>query len=148
MRTRSLALTTAAAATMMGLAGPANAAPQQSGLVNVNVTDVTVQVPVAVAANVCDVNVAVLVQDVRDGAADCDANATNGLEVTQNSGSGPGRQEGLVNLNLENIAVQIPVTVAANICDVNVAVLVSDLADTAADCTADASGEGTITQLP
>ena len=33
----------------------------QDGLVNVNVTDVVVQAPISVVANVCDVTVAVLV---------------------------------------------------------------------------------------
>ena len=147
MRTRSLIGAAAALATStIALAGPAAAAPQQNGLINVNVTDVAVVVPVAVAANVCDLNVAVLVQDLRDDAADCDANADNGLEITQTAGNGPGRQEGLVNLNLENIVVAIPIALAANICDVNVAVLVSDLQDQAAQCDADAGNEVTVLQ--
>ena len=57
---------------------PAEAAPViTGGLVNVTVTDVlsgnqvTAQVPITVAANVCDVSVAVLAQDLRDGTADC-----------------------------------------------------------------------------
>ena len=147
MRTRSLIGAAAALATStIALAGPAAAAPQQNGLVNVNVTDVAVLVPVAVAANVCDLNVAVLVDTLRDQAADCDADATNGLEITQNAGDGPGRQSGLVNLNLENIVVAIPIALAANICDVNVAVLVSDLRDQAAQCDADAGNEVTVLQ--
>jgi hypothetical protein len=39
---------------------PASAAPEQNGLVNLNVEDVTVQVPIAVAANVCGVDVTVI----------------------------------------------------------------------------------------
>jgi hypothetical protein len=147
MRTRSLAMTTAlAGATMVGLAGPASAAPQQNGLVNVNVTDVAVVVPVAVAANVCDLNVAVLVDTLQDAAADCDANADNGLEITQGPDGGGAQQEGLVNLNLEDITVAIPIALAANVCDVNVAVLVSDLQDQAAQCDADAGNEVTVIQ--
>ncbi len=72
----------AAAAVMAGaLAVPASAASAQpvitGGLVNVTVTDVlsgnttTAQVPITVAANVCDVAVSVLAQDLSDGAADC-----------------------------------------------------------------------------
>jgi hypothetical protein len=47
------------------------------GLVNVTIVDlvsgnqITAQVPVSVAANICDVSVAVLAQDLRDGTADC-----------------------------------------------------------------------------
>ena len=147
MRTRSLACTAAlTTGALLGLAGPANAQPVQSGLVNVNVTDVTVAVPIAVAANVCDLNVAALVEDLQDDAADCKADANNTLEITQGPDTGPTQQEGLVNLNLEDIAVTVPVAVAANICDVNVAVLVSNLADEADQCDAAADNTGTISQ--
>lgn len=57
----------------------ASAAPPvvTGGLINVTIVDVlsgnqvTVQVPVSVAANICDVSVAVLAQDLSDGAATC-----------------------------------------------------------------------------
>lgn len=71
-----------AAATMSTglMAGPAFA--QQSGLVNVNVEEndigipVNVQVPIGIAANVCGVNAAVLAAAVsQDGDAECDAEA-------------------------------------------------------------------------
>ena len=52
-------------------AAPADAATQE-GLVNVAVTDITVQVPIAVAANVCDVSVNVLAEQL-DDADNCDA---------------------------------------------------------------------------
>jgi hypothetical protein len=72
----------------------APALAQQSGLVNVNLTNVktdiakninvdvsqipvTVQVPVAVAANVCGVAVDVLTSQAQQGAAKCDAKTTN-----------------------------------------------------------------------
>ena len=51
------------------------ASNHQSGLVNVNLQDVTVQapisvaVPVGVAANVCDINAAVLAQQAATGPA-------------------------------------------------------------------------------
>ena len=64
------------------MAMPAVAAPVVTGgLVNVTIVDAvdvnnnTVQLPIGIAANVCDVNVAVLVQEFRGGAADCDATA-------------------------------------------------------------------------
>jgi hypothetical protein len=72
----------------------APALAQQSGLVNVNLTNVktdiakninvdvsqipvTIQAPVAVAANVCGVAVDVLTSQAQQGAAKCDAKTTN-----------------------------------------------------------------------
>ncbi len=47
---------------------------RQRGLVNVNIGDVTIQLPVGIAANVCDVNAAVLAAAIADtGSAECDA---------------------------------------------------------------------------
>ena len=69
------ALTTAAVA-------PASAAPVVTGgLVNVTAVDlisfeqtqVAVNVPIAVAAGICDVSVAVLATDLRDGSGNCPA---------------------------------------------------------------------------
>lgn len=60
---------------------PVAAAQPQVGVVNVNVEDVYVNavVPVAVAANICNVPVNVLVADLRqDNTADCDADAGTG----------------------------------------------------------------------
>ena len=50
----------AVAATCLGFAAAPAPAANQEGLVNVSVTDNTVQVPIGIAANVCDVTVAVL----------------------------------------------------------------------------------------
>ncbi len=83
---RSLATVGAAGAlavTSLGVAAPAQAAPVVTGgLVNVTIVDavdisrVTVQLPVAVAANVCDVNVAILLAAIQDtGTANCTATA-------------------------------------------------------------------------
>src|SRR5919106_5442826 len=94
----------------MALTGAASvtAQPQQNGLVNINVEDNVVQVPVAIAANICDVTVAVLVSDRRDGSATCDALAMSGATVTPRTDPGPPtREEGLINVNLENNVVQI-----------------------------------------
>ena len=121
-------------------AAPASAQNQQEGLVNVAVEDVIVQVPIAVAANVCDVNVAVLAE-VQDDAAACEATADSMATAGPNS-NGSTRQEGLVNVLLDDVLVQVPVALAANICDVNVAVL-ARLDDTAEACnaTADAAAQ-------
>ena len=66
----------------LALATGAMAQTNQSGLVNVNVEDNVVQVPIAIAANICDVTVAVLANDLDDGTATCDALATSGATVT------------------------------------------------------------------
>src|SRR3712207_4090602 len=50
----------APAALSAGMSAPASAAPVQEGLVNVNVSDVVIAVPVSVAANICDVSANVL----------------------------------------------------------------------------------------
>jgi hypothetical protein len=134
-------LCTAAALAGAGVAGASGAAGAQpvtqEGLVNVNLTDVTAQIPIAVAANVCDLNVAVLVDELTDGSAPCTASADPDAVVETEDG-GPVSQRGLVNVNVTDLVVQVPIGVAANVCDVNVGVLVSQLQDAAADC--DATG--------
>ena len=86
---RSLATVGAAGAlatASLGVAAPAHAASPvvTGGLVNVtivdlvDVNDVTVQVPVAAAVNICDVNVAILLAAIEDtGTANCTATATS-----------------------------------------------------------------------
>jgi hypothetical protein len=115
----------------LGAASPVAAQPTfQSGLVNVNVQDVTVQVPVAIAANICDVTVAVLVSDLQDGSAVCDAFAESDATVTPGpKGGGPVVQEGLINVNISGVTIQVPIAVAANLCDITVAILATDLFD-------------------
>jgi hypothetical protein len=146
--TRMLACASSlAAAATVGFTAPASAAPtNQQGLVNIDVSNLDVQVPVAVAANVCDVNVGVLVQQLRDAAQPCTVDAES-VGMISRPDSGPVNQRGLVNLAITDVTVQVPVTVAANVCDVNVAVLVSDLEDDAATCAADASGLSVITPV-
>ena len=139
-RMRMLMAALAATAAAVVMAAPASAQNTQEGLVNVAVEDVIVQVPVAVAANVCDVNVAVLAE-VQDDAAACEATADSMATAGPNSNQ-PTRQDGLVNVLLDDVLVQVPVSVAANICDVNVAVL-AELDDAAEACnaTADAAAQ-------
>jgi hypothetical protein len=81
-RLRKFVATAFATALMaVGAAAPASAQPVVTGgLINVTLVDVlshdniAVQVPVGIAANVCDVNAAVLLAAVRDtGSARCDA---------------------------------------------------------------------------
>jgi hypothetical protein len=119
-------------------AGTAEGQPvTQEGLVNVNLSNISVQVPVAIAANICDVNVAVLVSELRDDSATCDADASSDATVTRDGG-GPVTQSGLVNVNATNLEVQVPIGVAANICDVNVGVLARQLRVGETTCRADA----------
>ena len=141
MRFRASMLAAAVAASMCIAAAPASA-QQQEGLVNVAVTDVTVQVPVSVAANICDVNVAVLATQERVGGATCDATAESEASAGPGNGNGaPGEggivQDGLVNVALDDVVAQIPISVAANICDVNVGVLAQQLRLGEATCQAD-----------
>jgi hypothetical protein len=141
----SIALAAAPVAGGAALAAPAAAQPvTQQGLVNVAITDTTIQVPISVAANICDVNVAVLVQDLVDDAADCDADATSEGSVTPAGPRGPVNQSGLVNVAITDLTAQVPVSVAANVCDVNVGVLVGLLLDDAAECNADGVSVATV----
>ena len=139
LRTTRARLTALAAtgALTLGVAGSAEAQTTQEGLVNVNVENVTAQVPIGIAANVCDVNANVLAEQLRLGGADCDATAESIATNGPNEG-GPTRQEGLVNVNAEDIVVQIPVSLAANVCDVNVGVLSRQLRAGGAECDATA----------
>jgi hypothetical protein len=136
----------AAVALGAGFVGVAEAQTTQEGLVNVNLSNISVQVPVAVAANICDVNVGVLVGELRDRSAPCDADASSDATVTPVE-SGPVNQRGLVNVNATDVAVQVPIGIAANICDVNVAVLVNEFIDTATPCLTDADGFALVTPI-
>lgn len=142
MRTFTTAIALACSMAL-ALATGATAQTSQSGLVNVNVEDNVVQVPIAIAANICDVTVAVLATDLSDGTADCDALAANGATVTPREPGGATRQDGLINVNLADNTVQIPIAAAANVCDVDVLVLATEiLLNDATECTAGAGAVG------
>ena len=80
---RLLASLFASALLAVGVAAPASAQPViTGGLINITIVDVlnnnevTVQVPIGIAANVCDVNAAVLLAAIEDtGSAECTADA-------------------------------------------------------------------------
>jgi hypothetical protein len=149
MRLKHALVSAVAALTIGGGAAatalPAGAEPvTQQGLVNVAITDVGVQIPVSLAANICDVNVAVLVDQVQDAAADCESDAGSEANLELADPGGPTHQRGLVNVVLSDVFVQVPIGIAANVCDVNVGVLVGDLQDDAATCEADAVSVSTI----
>jgi hypothetical protein len=105
---------------------PASAQITQEGLINVAIDDATVQVPIAVAANICGVAVNVLAQDLRDGDATCDALGTSVARNRGGNGGGPVNQQGLVNVAVTDLVIQVPVGIAANVCGVAVNVLVQD----------------------
>jgi hypothetical protein len=120
-----------------GAAAPASAQITQEGLINVAVDDATVQVPIAVAANICGVAVNLLAQDVAQGDAVCDAEGTAVTRQQGGGGGGPVRQQGLVNVALTDVTIQVPVGVAANVCGVAVNVLVQQTRLGDVDCTAE-----------
>lgn len=127
IRRTAVALTSAATLSLGGfaVATPASAAPpvRQDGLVNINATDINVQAPIAIAANICGVAVNVLATDLADGQAVCNASATSTATRPAGGGGGPVRQNGLVNVNLTDVNAQIPVSAAVNVCGISVAVL-------------------------
>lgn len=143
MRKALLVLLTVALMAVSFTVAPASAA-RQNGLVNINLEDNVVQVPVAIAANICNVDVNVLVGNVLDGAdTACNADAFSDAVVTPRDRGGSTRQDGLINVNIEDNTVQIPIAAAANVCDVDIAVLVGLILETdATQCDADAGAGG------
>ncbi|HLM26308.1 MAG TPA: hypothetical protein VK304_05015 [Thermoleophilaceae bacterium] len=139
---RILVALTATVAVSAAFASSASAQTNQQGLVNVAVEDVTVQVPISVAANICDVNVGVLAR-IQDEARQCEATADSAASTGASGPDGPVNQDGLVNVLLDDVVVQVPVAIAANICDLNVAVL-AEVEDDAAAC--DATAESLASQ--
>ena len=85
--------------------------------------------PIGVAANVCNVSADVLSQAIGSpsGVGDCDAVAE---PTATGGGNGSTRQQGLVNIAVTD--VNIPIGVAANVCNVSVSVLSSAIGSPAA----------------
>lgn len=128
-----------AAAVALGAPGVAMAATNdQNGLVNVNLQAISVAlpisaaVPIGVAANVC--NVSILSLQSQTGDMTCTA-TNNSLALSRafavaatdpNGGGANNQQSGLVNVNVQQLAlavpisVAIPVGIAANVCGVSV----------------------------
>ena len=73
---RILALISVTAMMLALTAVPVMAQPLfTGGLVNVDIDDVIVQVPIGVAVNICNVNVAVIAENVEQTGAACEADA-------------------------------------------------------------------------
>ena len=126
-----LAVATAAAAIAALPAAPAEAArTSQDGLVNVSLSDVNV--PIGIAANVCDVSANVLAANNFSGPfGDCTAIAP---ATATGGGHGSTRQQGLVNISVSD--VNVPVGVAANVCNVAANVLAAgNFSGPFGDCT-------------
>ena len=85
LRTKRLAVTVCASALLaIGVAVP-GAAAQQSGLVNINIEDVNVDViaNINAAAAICGLQVGVLAQQLEQGPVDCVSRAGQDVTVTR-----------------------------------------------------------------
>jgi len=136
------AVSVVAALGLTALSSTAAADTTQNGLVNISATNTTVQVPIAIAANICDVDLAVLaVQRHTGGSTTCTAVSTATVPVTVGQApAGSTTQNGLVNVSLTNTTIQVPIAAAVNLCGVNAAILAVQqiLGGAAGSCTATA----------
>ena len=128
----------AAGALAIALVAPVSAANQAgNSLVNVQVSDTTIAVPIALAANLCDIDVNVLARQADIGPTTCTATAES---VATPGGGGGGNKAGdsLVNVQIDDLNVLLPIGIAANVCDVNANVLAAqlDLGETTCDAVA------------
>jgi hypothetical protein len=139
---RKLFGTLAAGALVLAVAGPVSAAPGGNtagdSLINVQVSDVTILVPVGIAANLCDINVNVLARQVDLGRTTCDADAQSAASPGWNASGGNQAGNSLVNVQLDDVFIAVPIAVAANLCDVNVNALAVQFAVGQATCNATA----------
>jgi len=139
--------TAAALALGIGLVAPATAGPNranQDGLVNLALQDTTVQVPVALAANICGVAVNVLATATAVAPVDCMAEGVSIAQGPGDGGANNARQSGLVNVAVQDTTVQVPIAIAANICGVSVNLLsgLTFVGPTTCDALADAAAQG------
>ena len=136
--TRAMKAVALAAVSLCIAAAPASAQVQQDGLVNVSITDTNIQVPIGVAANVCGVTANVLASATQTDPVECEAPGTADAYRQRRSDGGPTRQSGLVNINLDDTNVQLPIAVAANVCGLAVNVLANQTGTDPVDCDAQA----------
>ena len=138
---RALISVVAVAAASLALALPASGQTRQEGLVNVNLEDIDIGVPIAVAANICDVKVNALSEFLGTGDTACTTDAESGAVFGPGRNNGGAKQNGLVNVNVSDVVVKVPISVAANICDVTVNVLAESREHGRATCDAIATSE-------
>jgi hypothetical protein len=142
--TRRFTLAAVAAAALSLFAPGSAAAQQQVGLVNVNVEDVTIQAPISVAANICNVSINVIATDNFNQGDECHIDQSGDVVLEQQSGNNPWdgpQQTGLVNINIEDVTLQVPIRVAANVCNLAVNVIASGNENQGGPCTIDQSGD-------
>jgi hypothetical protein len=125
VRRWSLAVAATASVAACGVAAiPASAQTTQNGLINVSLSNDTVQVPIGVAANICNVSANVLNSaPVTFTGGPCTASAPVTATGGGGGGGGSTTQTGLVNVSVSNTTIQVPVGVAANICNVSANVI-------------------------
>ena len=97
---------------------------QQRGLVNVALTGNTVQVPVAVAADICGVQANVIASNNFLGSTTCNS-ASRSTATGGGGGGGTTTQQGLINVALTGNQIQVPIGVAADVCGVQANVIAS-----------------------
>jgi hypothetical protein len=138
---RKITLLIAAAMATAAIVVPAGSASaqDQDGLVNVFVTNTQIAVPVSVAANICDVNVGILAEQVDTAQTACTSTADSEASHQGGNGGGNVAQDGLVNIAVTDTQIAVPVAVAANLCDINVGVLARQLRIGDTDCDATAT---------
>lgn len=148
IRRTAAALTTAAALSVTGvaMATPATAAPNnanQTGAVNLALQDTTIQVPIALAANICGVAVNVLATATNVSGVECTAEGVSIAEDQDGGGGNNANQTGLINVAVQDTTVQVPVAVAANVCGVavNVVAAFTNVSDVTCDALADAEAQ-------
>lgn len=131
----------AAGALALALVAPVSAGNRAGdSLINVQVSDTTIAVPIALAANLCDINVNVLARQADVGPTTCTATAES---VATPGGGGGGNRAGdsLVNVQIDDLNVLLPIGIAANICDVSANVLAAQLHLGPTTCDAVANAE-------
>ena len=138
LRKSRLLIATAVATAAIAIPAASASAQDQDGLVNVAVTNTQIAVPVSVAANICDANVAILAEQVGLGGTACTSTAESEASHQGGGGGGNIEQDGLVNILVTDTQIAVPVAVAANLCDVNVGVLARQLQVGDTECTATA----------
>ncbi len=85
-----------------------------------------------------------MAQQLELGDVDCNSQATASAIDSDNGQGGPVQQNGLVNLYASDLTIQVPISVAANLCDTDIAILAAQrqLGDTTCNAVADASARG------
>ena len=133
-RLGKLRLIAASAGSVVALATAAAPAPAaQEGLVNVELVNNTVQVPVSVAANVCGVAVNLIARETFAGNTLCES-ASRSRAIGKGGGGGSTQQSGLINVAIVGNTVQVPIGIAANICGVTANVIAQETFTESSTC--------------